>query len=295
MIPKLMPDHGRQCRISLINYLVNNINNKLKKECAMNKMLMFLAAAASLSCGVSQGAIVKKGVEWELNGVKYKGELAYDDAKQGKLPAIAVFPEWYGVNDYAKGRADQLAGLGYVALAADVYGNGKIASGPEEAGKLAGELKGNREEPRKRAAAAVDALKKQENVDPGKVAAIGYCFGGTTVLELARMNYDLKGVVSFHGGLNAQAGLEAKGSVKPAVLVCHGVVDPMVSPEEVLGFEKEMNAAKADYQLISYADSVHGFTNPGNKDSKIAGVGYNEKADKRSWAAMIQFLKELLQ
>lgn len=254
---------------------------------------LVLLAGIVLMGSFAQGAVVKKVLEWEVDGSKYRGELVFDDAKEGKLPAVAVFPEWYGVNDYAKKRAEQLAGMGYVALAADVYGDGKVASGPEEAGKWAGELKGNRAELRKRAAAAVDALKKQENVDTGKVAAIGYCFGGTTVLELARMNYDVRGVVSFHGSLNAEKGLEAKAPVKPAVLVCHGSVDPMVPPEEVIAFEKEMAAGKADYQLISYADSVHGFTNPDNKGSKMSGVGYNEKADKRSWDAMKRFFDEI--
>jgi dienelactone hydrolase len=186
-----------------------------------------------------------------------------------------------------------LARLGYVALAADMYGGRQVATDLPAAMELIGELRTDPTKLRVRAGAAVAALKAQPNVDGAKLAAIGFCFGGTTVLELARGGADLKGVVSFHGGLQTLAPAEP-GAVTPKVLVCTGADDPMIPPAQVVDFESEMRGAGADWQVISYGGTVHSFTNPdAGKTVKLDGIAYNERTDKRSWAAMRAFFDEI--
>jgi len=215
------------------------------------------------------------------------------DSISGKRPGVLVAPEWWGLNDYAKSRARQLAGLGYVALAMDPYGAGKATQDPREAGKLAGALRaGDRTELRERAAAALDLLKKNEYVDPARVAAIGYCFGGTTVLELARSGADVVGVVSFHGGLSTAHPEEAK-NIKAKVLVCHGADDTFESPAEIQAFQQEMRDGKVDWQMNIYSGAVHAFTNPDADKFGIKGIAYNAEADHRSWQAMKDFFAEI--
>ena len=191
-----------------------------------------MAAVAILAGAAGAGAAVKtEDVRYKVGDTEFHGFLAYDDAATDKRPGVLVAPEWWGLNDYAKGRAKQLAGLGYVALAMDPYGGGKIAADPNEAGTWAGALKKDPKTLRERAGAALDLLKKNEHVDPSKVAAIGYCFGGTTVLELARGGADLAGVVTFHGALATPEPAE-KGKIKAQLLIEHGGDDPFVPPEE---------------------------------------------------------------
>jgi dienelactone hydrolase len=198
-----------------------------------------------------------------------------------------------GLNDYAKQRARQLAESGYVALAVDMYGGGKIAGDTAEAQALSGALKQDRPELRRRIRAAMDALKKDPRVNTNLVAAIGYCFGGTTVLELARSGADLRCVVSFHGALDTPLPA-APGGLRASVLVCHGADDPFVPAKEVEAFEQEMRAARADWQLVVYGGAVHSFTNPGAGDDPAKGAAYNEPAERRSWQAMRTFLREKL-
>ena len=200
--------------------------------------------------------------------------------------------EWKGLNDYAKRRAEQLAELGYVAFAADIYGDGKIAVDAKEAGTLAGVYKKDRALLRVRAAAGLATLKAQPQVAPGKVAAIGYCFGGTTVLELARSGAEVAGVVSFHGGLDSPAPQDAK-NIRARVLALHGADDPYVPQDQVAAFETEMREGGVDWQLLAYGGAVHGFTNPANGNDNSKGAAYNAKADQRSWLAMQQFFNEL--
>lgn len=250
-------------------------------------------AAALLTAGsAADGAVQTRDVKYAVGGAEYVGFLAYDDATPGKRPGVLVAPEWTGVNDYARGRAKQLAGMGYAAFVIDPYGGGRNAADVKQSAEWSTALKDDRPELRRRVAAGFDTLKKQPQVDPAKTAAIGYCFGGTTVLELARSGADVLGVVSFHGGLSTTAPAKA-GELKSKVLVCHGAVDPFVPPAEVAGFEKEMQAAKADWQLVAYGDSLHSFTNPDAGKAAIPGVAYNEKADRRSWEAMKGFFGEL--
>jgi dienelactone hydrolase len=205
---------------------------------------------------------------------------------------VLVVHEWKGLNDYAKKRADMLAQLGYVAFAADIYGKGIRPQKTEQAGAEAGKYKSNRTLLRQRVIAGLNELQKQPNVDPDKLAAIGYCFGGTTVLELARSGADVKGIVSFHGGLSTPTPEDAF-NIKAPLLVLHGADDPFVSPLEVSDFEKEMGAAKVNYRLIKYPGAMHGFTNPDNK-GELKGALYNKDADQKSWAEMQKFFKEVL-
>ena len=247
--------------------------------------------AVILSVVSVQAKLVTKTVEYKEGATVLEGYLAYDDSK-GLKPGIVVVHDWMGLSDDTKKRADMLAGLGYVALAADIYGKGVRAKDAAEAGKLATQYKSDVKLLRARVTAAYDYLKVQASVDKTKMAAIGYCFGGTTALELARSGAALKGVISFHGGLATPNPADAK-NIKGRVLALHGADDPYVGPAEVAGFEKEMRDAKLDWQLVAYGNAVHSFTvkAAGNDNSK--GAAYNEKADKRSWIAMNDFLKEI--
>jgi dienelactone hydrolase len=254
----------------------------------MKTLLLSLMAAASASA-----ALVEKTVEYQHEGVTLEGFHVFDDAVTGQRPAVLVIHQWTGLTDYEKDRSRQLAQLGYNVFAADIYGKG-IRPVPPAAGQEAGKYKGNRELYRGRLKAGLEQLKKDEHTDTTKIAAIGYCFGGTGVLELARSGASISGVVSFHGGLDAADGMAAtKGNVSAKVLVCHGAVDPFVPTEQVLAFGTEMDDAGADWQFVAYGSAVHGFTQKmaGNDPSK--GAAYNEKADKRSWEAMKTFFAEI--
>ena len=233
-------------------------------------------------------------VEYTHGDAALEGYLAYDDTVKGARPAVLVIHEWWGVNDYIKKRTEQLAALGYVAFAADIYGKGIRAKSREEAMTLAGKFRSGNDRSllRARANAGLNVLRKNPTVDPKRIVAIGYCFGGTAVLELARSGADLAGVVSFHGGLATPSPDDAK-NIKGKVLVLTGADDPAVKPEQVIAFEDEMRRAGADWHLVSYGSAVHGFTNPANGTDNAKGVAYNEKADKRSWRAMKDFFEEI--
>jgi dienelactone hydrolase len=256
-------------------------------------MKHIIAVALALIVSAGSAAIKTENVSYKQGDTELQGYLAYDDATHEKRPGVLIIHEWWGLNDYPKKRAEQLAQMGYVAFAADVFGKGKVTEDPKQAGEWAGALKGDRKLLRERAQAGLDILKKNEHVDASKIAAIGYCFGGTTVLEMARAGAEVAGVVSFHGGLDIAPGFEAK-TVKPKVLVLHGADDKMVPSEQRDAFENEMRNAKADWQLVAYGGAVHGFTNPKNGAGALGGaVAYNENADKRSWKAMQDFFAEL--
>lgn len=240
---------------------------------------------------LAQGEIVTQTVEYEHDGVALRGFVAYDDAQDGRRPGVLVVHEWWGQNGYVKARAKQLAELGYVAFAADMYGESRITDDPQQAGEWAGALYADRKLLRGRALAGLEAMKELEQVDPEKVAAMGYCFGGTVALELARGGADIDAAISFHGGLKTD--LPAReGEVKAKVLVLHGAADPMVPPEEVRAFQEEMHVAKADWVLIAYADAVHSFTSKEADARNMPGAKYNARADERSWRAMKDFLVE---
>lgn len=247
-----------------------------------------LLAAAALPAAA---AVKTEVVEYKDGDQVCEGFLAYDDAAKGKRPGVVVVHDWMGVGDETRRRVKQLAELGYVALAADVYGKGIRPKDAKEAGALAGKYKGDLPALRARVRAAFDTLSKNPRVEASKVLAIGYCFGGTSALELARSGAPLAGVVSFHGGLGTKDPADAK-NVRCPVLALHGAADPYVPPAEVAAFQKEMTDAKVDWQMVLYADAVHAFTNPGAGTDPSKGAAYNEKADKRSWEAMKAFFAE---
>lgn len=238
----------------------------------------------------AQAAVKTEEVDYRHGDVVLQGYFAYDDSSKAKRPVVLVVHEWYGHGDYARRRARELAALGYLAFAGDMYGKGVYAKSHEEAAKLAGAVRGDRKLMRERALAAVGAMKKHPLADPARLAAIGYCFGGTTVLELARAGAPLKAVASFHGALDTPAPAEP-GAVKAKVLVLQGADDTHTAPA-VPAFEAEMRKAKADWQLVSYGGAVHSFTVKEAGDDPSKGMAYDEKADKRSWRELQGFLKE---
>lgn len=240
----------------------------------------------------AQPVITTRTVEYTVDGRTMKGFLAYDETVTAKRPGVLVIPEWWGLNDYARARARQLAELGYVAFAADMYGDGKVVETPAEAQALATPFYQNAALFRSRAGAGLKVLSADPNVDPARLAAVGYCFGGSTVLELAYSGADVRGVVSFHGGLRAPSPEDYPG-IKAKFLVCHGADDTFISAEDMQAFEAGMRAAHCDWQLISYGNSVHAFTNPKADDRHMQGVAYNQKADQRSWTHMRDFLSEI--
>jgi dienelactone hydrolase len=256
----------------------------------MKRALSILIALTSIA--TAQAEIQFKPVEYKQGETVLEGLSVYDDAVKGKRAAVLIVHQWKGLGEYEKKRADMLAKLGYNVFAVDIYGKGIRPTDPKEAGAEAGKYKNDRELLRARVNAGLDQLKKHELTNPDQVAAIGYCFGGTTVLELARSGADLEGVVSFHGGLSTPSADDAK-NIKCKVLALHGADDPHVAAPEVEAFQKEMRDAKVDWQLVSYGNAVHSFTdfNAGNDPSK--GSAYNEQADKRSWQAMKTFFNEL--
>lgn len=226
--------------------------------------------------------------------------IYWDPTVKTARPAVLVFPEWWGLTEYPKARARQLAELGYVVLAVDMYGSGKTTNSFEEASSLATPFYKDRTLFRSRATAAYNLLARLQEVDKNRIAAIGFCFGGTTTLELARTGVSLKAAVSFHGDLSVADPKAKSDAVKigASLLILHGAVDPMVPPKVVQAFLDEMNAAHVDYQFIAYANAVHAFSNPlagaGIPGAAEKGIAYNEAAATRSWAAMKAFLEEKL-
>ena len=224
---------------------------------------------------------------------KLAGYVAQPAGAKGKNPGVVVIHQWMGLTDHERQVSDDLAKLGYVALAADIYGDGVQPKDTGEAGKLAGSYKGDRALYRRRIAAAIDALKAQKGVDGSRIAVIGFCFGGTGAIEAARGGLPVKAVVSFHGGLDVPVGF-TPGPVSAKVLVCHGADDPWVPAKDVAAFQDEMRQAKADYVFVAYSGAVHAFTQKaaGNDNSK--GAAYNETAHRRSWQHMKDFFREAL-
>ena len=240
----------------------------------------------------TRAAIHTETVEYKQGDTTLEGFVAYDDAIQGARPGVLVVHQWMGLTDYEKKRAEMLAQLGYIAFCADIYGKGVRAANTQEAGTLAGKYKGNRALLRQRVNAGLDTLKANKLVDPKRIAAIGYCFGGTTVIELARSGAKLNGVVSFHGGLDSPTPADGK-NIQCKVLALAGADDPFQKPDDLAAFQKEMRDAKVDWQMNSYGGAVHAFTQWNAGSDNSAGAAYNEKADKRSWEDMKMFFAEI--
>jgi dienelactone hydrolase len=254
----------------------------------------FWISLLSLICisSLSRAEIVKVPVDYRQGDTDLKGLLVYDNAAQTPRPGVLVFPEWWGLNDYPKHRAEQLAQLGYVAFAADMYGDDQVTDSAPEATKLMTAVKGDLDVLRGRAQAALDALKKDPHVDPSRIAAIGYCFGGTVALELARSGAPIVGVVSFHGGLDT-AHPDDASNIKGKILVCTGGDDAFVPPKQVQAFEEEMRNGHVDWQVLVYGGAHHAFTNPAADSHHLPNIAYNADADRRSWAAMKSFFDEI--
>jgi len=249
-----------------------------------------LLAASSASAEIQTEELTYSG-----GGVEMKGFLAYDDATDDKRPGVLVVHEWWGHNPYARKRARMLAELGYTALAVDMYGDGKLAEHPKDAGAFSSAVMGDMDSAKARFLAAMKPLQAHPTTDPERTAAIGYCFGGGVVLHMARFGVDLDGVVSFHGSLGTQTPAK-KGGVKPALLVCHGADDSFTPQEQIDALKKEMAEAGADLTFIAYEGAVHSFTNPdADKFGKEFDLplAYHKVADETSWADMQKFFKKI--
>jgi dienelactone hydrolase len=254
--------------------------------------ILALAAVILSGAGAAQAAVRTKTIEYKQGDAVLEGYLAWDDAVQGRRPGVLIVHEWMGLGDYARSRTEQLAAMGYVAFALDIYGKGIRPTTPREATAQAGIYKKDRPLMRARALAGLEVLRANPLCDPWRIAAIGYCFGGTCALEIARSGADVAGVVSFHGGLDTPTPADAK-NIRCKVLVLHGGDDPHVPRKDIEAFENEMRAGGVDWQLVTYGGAVHGFTNPANGTDKARGVAYSAAADRRSWEAMKAFFAEI--
>ncbi len=251
-------------------------------------LALVTASASSLQAG-----IVTQEVRYREGEVEMVGLLAYDEALTGRRPGVLVVHEWWGRVAFADEQAKKLAQEGFVAFAADVYGNHRVAQEPGEARSLASTFKSDPGLFRKRLLAALEVLARHPKVDSRKLAAVGFCFGGTGVLELARSGAALRGVVSFHGGLGTTMPAEP-GKVQARVLVLHGADDSAVPWTEVAAFAEEMKTSGAWWQLVAYGGAVHGFTNPANPPGNRVAA-YQPEASRRAWEACLAFLQEVLE
>ena len=257
----------------------------------MKRTLFLIVLILVLSTGTALAKVVSQPLSYMHSGVSLEGYLAYDDAVSGKAPGILVVHEWWGLNDYARSRAEQLARMGYVAFALDMYGKGKSTEHPDQAAAWMKEINTNMDQWLERALAGLEVLKKQPQVDTTRLAAIGYCFGAT-VQVLAYGGADLTGVVSFHGSLIPPSAEQA-GRTRAKILICHGAEDPMNKPEALTTYVNAMNAASIDWQMIAYGGTRHSFTNPDADKRGMAALAYSPSADRRSWQHMTFFFDEL--
>jgi len=258
----------------------------------MKMSILLVVSMIIISPALAEAKIVSKTVSYEHEGVPLEGYLAYDDAISGKRPAVLVVHEWWGLNEYARKRADELASMGYVAFALDMYGKGKVTKHPEEAGAWMKAVRNNLQLWQGRAMAGLEVLKNAEQTDPSRMAAIGYCFGGATVQQLAYAGADIKGVVSFHGSL-VPAPADAERTVKAKILICHGAADPFTKSGEIETYISAMEKSGLDWQLNVYGRAKHSFTNPDADKMGMAALAYSADADRRSWANMKTFFDEI--
>lgn len=255
------------------------------KNIATSILMIGLASVAS-------AAVKTKVIEYDYEGTKLKGFLAYDEAGNEKRPGVLVVHEWWGLDDYAKKRATMLAELGYVAFCPDMYGEGKVTQHPTEAREFATTVRMNLKTWQGRATAGLEVLKKQEQVDTQNLAAIGYCFGGSTALQLAYTGADLKAVVTFHAALPTPTEEQAK-AIKAKILICHGADDKFIPEKAINDFKAALEKAKVKMHFESFPHAVHSFTVPEVDKKKIDGMAYNEAADKKSWQMMQDLFKEV--
>lgn len=268
-------------------------------------LMMLVLAAALMACGntqsknnqqdeLSEPKLIGQEVSYNTDSTQMKGYIAYDENMEGKRPGIIVVHEWWGHNDYVRSRADSLAKMGYVAMAIDMYGEGKQAAHPEDAGKFSGEVFANLDEAKARFEAALETLKNNPNVNGEQIAAIGYCFGGSVVLSMANAGYDLDAVAAFHTGV--QLPVPPSKEIKAKILVANGGDDPFVPASSVAEYRAAMDSVGADYKYIAYDGTVHAFTSP---EATALGeefdlpLMYNEDADKASWNELMDLLHQV--
>ncbi len=257
------------------------------------KNIVLLAVSAFIISPAASASLVKKTIPYKDGSAQLEGYLVYDDASKVPRAGILMTPDWMGLTEKAKLRANQYAELGYVVFAVDVYGKGIRPKNNKEAGALAGKYKGDRPVLRRRMEAALDTFIATQTASPQDIAAIGYCFGGTSAIELARSGANLKAVVTFHAGLDSPHPEDGK-NIKAQMLILHGADDPLSSPQDVAAFEEELRKAKVNWQMVQYGGAVHSFTDKDAGSDNSKGVAYNAEADKRSWVAMKNFLNETL-
>jgi dienelactone hydrolase len=236
--------------------------------------------------------VTGQAVQYKHGDKVLEGYLAYDKKVSGKRPVVLVVHEWRGLNDYARKRAEQLAQLGYLAFAIDMYGKGVLAKDHEEAAKLAGAFIGDRKLMRERAKAGLEVARKHELADPKRIAAMGYCFGGAAALELGRGGAPVIGIATFHANLSSPKPEDGK-NIKGKVIVFHGADDGFVPTEQISAFQDEMRKGGVDWQMVSFGGAVHSFTVPEAGNDPKKGMAYNEKADRRSWSMLREFLAEV--
>jgi dienelactone hydrolase len=247
----------------------------------------------ALAHAAPENRVKTQDVTYEYDGMSFKGHLAWDDTLSGRRPGVLVVHEFWGLNDYARHRAEQLAGLGYVAFACDMYGEGKVTQHPEDAARMAAAVRQNTKTWQGRARAALKVLQANDRVDPTKLAAIGYCFGGSTALQLAYSGADLKAVVTFHAALPVPDPDQAK-TIKAKVFINHGADDAFIPEETCQKVRAAFEGARVDYQFIYYGGAVHSFTVPGAEKVGNKNMAYNAEADHRSWDAMLRVFDETL-
>ena len=260
----------------------------------MNTRFILIALMLAGPASTVQAEVMTKTISYQHDGVNLEGFLAYDDSIKGKRPAVLVVHEWWGLNDYVRSRVQQLAGMGYVAFALDMYGKGKVTQHPSQAGEWMKQVRSNVYQWQQRALAGLEVLKKDPRTDLNRIAAIGYCFGGSTVQQLAYSGADIKGVVSFHGSLLLPMSEQIQ-KVKAKILICHGAAEPFTKAGEIEQYISVMEGTGLDYQLIIYGGAKHGFTNPGADKFGMDGLKYSKSADLRSWADMKVFFAEIFQ
>ena len=258
----------------------------------MNKILFLIVIITSLAAGLPAAAgIQTKSIDYRDGSTELQGYLVWDDNLKGKRPGVLVVHEWWGLNDYARQRARQLAEAGYVAFALDMYGKGRVTKHPDQASTWMKQVQENRDAWVRRATAGLAAFKKQSLVDTDRLAAIGYCFGGATVLNMAYAGVDLKAVVSFHGALPLPEEKQQK-PILASILVAQGHDDPFVPSEQVAALQAALAKTAADWEVIVFGATRHSFTNPDAASYGMDALAYNPRADHRSWAMMLELFNE---
>jgi len=254
----------------------------------------FAMTAVLLTLSAGSATVKTREIEYRQGETVLQGFIAWDDAAPGKRPGVLVVHEWWGHNEHARNQARRLAEAGYVGFALDMYGKGKVTTHPQDAQAFVSEVTKDPAVLAARFNAALEQLKRDPHVDTGRIAAIGYCFGGTVVLDMARAGAPLAAVVTFHGALATKTPAQP-GKVKARILVLAGGADPFVPPEQIDAFKREMQAAGVRFEVIVYPGAKHGFTNPNAGQYGMEQLAYNAEADQQSWAAMLKLFKEVLQ